>query len=99
MFIDGIRAIKLTLDMHGIPITDAEKMRVLADGFAYSGNAPNQLYGCFGALDGTAIEITNPDDRFVPRYFFCSKWMYGLAIQAVIHSKLRLMYMSGMCCV
>lgn len=52
------------------------------------------LYGCVAALDGIAIRIQKPADRFGPRAFFTRKGFYALNVQAAVDASYRFSTMS-----
>ncbi len=69
----------------------------LAKDFQISRRVPNPLFGCVGALDGIAIEISKPKDDYFPRKFYCRKGVYAIPVQAVVSSSYKFMYMSVTC--
>jgi DDE superfamily endonuclease len=83
--------------MPGVPMGDTAKLRKLADKFVESRTPASPLYGCVGALDGIAICITKPLDKFFPRNFFCRKGMDAIPVQAVVDSSYKRLYMSANC--
>lgn len=85
--------------MSGVTISDTEKLRVLADGFPYSCNFSDSLYGCIGSLDGIAIELLSKVTISSPGTFFCRKEKHALPLQGAVDNKLHSVYMSGMFCV
>ena len=90
-----IQAIGTVLQMPGMPLSNEEALKTLANWFQESRNRPNPLYGCVSALDGIAI-LKTPDE-YVPRNFYCRKGMYPLPVQAVVDSRIRFRYMSCRC--
>jgi DDE superfamily endonuclease len=97
VFYDTIDAVLRTLRMPGVPVYDAEAMRNLASGFHTSRRTPNPLWGCIGALDGIAIAITKPLDRYFPRHYWTRKGFYAIPVQAICDSSYRFLYMSARC--
>ena len=83
--------------MPGLPLSDAGKLRKLANGFQSSREYNNPLYGCVGALDGIAISIRKPPDEYALRNFYWRKGMYALPVQAVVDSELMFRHMSCRC--
>lgn len=97
VFLETLKAIRIELEMPGIPFNDETELESVANKFQLSRGRPNPLYGCVGALDGIAIAIKRPPDEFMPRNFYCRKGMYAFPVQAVVDSELRFRYMSCRC--
>jgi DDE superfamily endonuclease len=83
--------------MPGVPVDDSLKMRELAEAFRTSRVVPNPLWGCIGALDGIALPVQKPLDKYFPRHYFTRKGFYALPIQAICDSSYRFLYMSARC--
>jgi DDE superfamily endonuclease len=96
-FHETLAAINKRLSMPGVPIGDAAKLRKLADEFMESRTPASPLYGCVGALDGIAVSVTKPPDKFFPRNIFRRKGMYAIPVQAVADSSYIFLYMSANC--
>jgi Villin headpiece domain len=80
MFNSTLCAILSTLKMSGVPVGDALKMRELAEAFRTSRVSPNPLWGCIGALDGIALPIQKPLDKYCPRHYFTCNGFYALLL-------------------
>jgi hypothetical protein len=89
IFHGTVDAINCALDMPSIPVSDRSRLQALAQGFCLSRTPASPLYGCVGALDGIAIAVVKPLDRFVPRNFYCRKGIYALPVKAIVDHAYR----------
>ena len=97
VFSEKLHAINNEIEMPGLRVRDAAKLREIADGFQSNRQYSNPLHGCLGALDGIAVSVRKAPDEFAPRKFYCRKGMYALPVQAVVDSELRFRCMSRRC--
>jgi hypothetical protein len=69
-----VRAIVTVLndkELVAFPIDDPEKLQRIADG--YSAGSSGVINRCVGSLDGIAIRIRKPINKYAPKKYFCRK--------------------------
>jgi hypothetical protein len=97
VFVSAVSAVLQIMPMLGVPFDDDDAMSILAEGFQNSRTPQSPLWGCIAALDGIALPIKKPLDRYYPRNYFIRKGFYALPVQTMCDSSYRFLYMSANC--
>jgi DDE superfamily endonuclease/Villin headpiece domain len=97
IFTDTLSAVLTIMPNLVVPVADEIRLRDLSEGFRTSRMPHSALFGCIAALDGIALPIIKPLDKYFPRHHFTRKGFYALPVQAMCDSEYRFLFMSARC--
>jgi hypothetical protein len=81
IFASKLHVVRATeaLCMPGVPIVDDEKMRSLAEEFRCTRAPCSPSWGCIGALNGIALAINKPAEKYFPRHYYARQGFFCIA--------------------
>ncbi len=97
VFKETLEAIITVLGMPGVPLSDARRLRELADGFHNSRAYPEPVVRLHSSRGWHSSRDTETPRQIRPAPFFCRKGKYALPVQACVDAQYRFLYMSSLC--